>query len=189
MHLYALIAISVPKLVAVVTPLCPLYTGVSQMNSPIAQTLSQNRTLHGYVSYNWSYGHFVILWLTLHVWWGPRRNHFHQNWSRGFRATGVWKLGTSIDLAWRPYNSSALPCWLWCYGLADMTSWHFYSFTKNDIHSLDKDDSERHSQSQVAIQSVDTSLKMTTPLPDCDQNTFSQIVNTLEARWWYILCL
>jgi len=28
------------------------------MNFPIAQTLSQNQTLHGYVAYNWSYGHF-----------------------------------------------------------------------------------------------------------------------------------
>jgi len=40
-------------------------------------------------------------------------NKFHQNWSRGFRTTGVRKLGTPIDLACRPYNSSALPCWLW----------------------------------------------------------------------------
>jgi len=28
------------------------------MNSPMAQTLSENQTLHGYVAYNWSYGHF-----------------------------------------------------------------------------------------------------------------------------------
>jgi len=28
------------------------------MNSTIAQTPSQNQTLHGYVAYNWSYGHF-----------------------------------------------------------------------------------------------------------------------------------
>ena len=41
-------------------------------------------------------------------------NKFHQNPSRGFRATGVQKSGTPIDLACRPYNSSALPCWLWC---------------------------------------------------------------------------
>ena len=40
-------------------------------------------------------------------------NKFHQNRSRGFRATGVWKSGSPIDLACRPYNSSALPCWLW----------------------------------------------------------------------------
>jgi len=52
MHLYAFIAILVPKLVAVVMPLCPLFTGVSQMNSPMAQTLSQNQTLYGYVAYN-----------------------------------------------------------------------------------------------------------------------------------------
>ena len=58
MYLYAFIAIFVPKLVAIVTPICPLCTGVSQMNTPMAQTLSQNQTLHGCVAYNWSYGHF-----------------------------------------------------------------------------------------------------------------------------------
>ena len=58
MHLRAFIAIFVPKLVAMVTPLCPLCMGVSQMNSPMAQTLSQNQTLHGCVAYNWSYGQF-----------------------------------------------------------------------------------------------------------------------------------
>jgi len=41
-----------------VTPLCPLCTGVSKMNSLVAQTLSQNQTLYGYVAYNCSYGHF-----------------------------------------------------------------------------------------------------------------------------------
>ena len=51
-HRNAFIAILVPKLVAMVTPLCSLCTGVSQMNSPVAQTLSQNQTLHGYVAYN-----------------------------------------------------------------------------------------------------------------------------------------
>jgi len=39
-------------------PLCPLCTGVSQMNSPMAQTQSHNHTLDGCVTYNWSYGHF-----------------------------------------------------------------------------------------------------------------------------------
>jgi len=39
-------------LVAMVTPICSLCTGVSQMNSPMARTLSQNETLHGYVAYN-----------------------------------------------------------------------------------------------------------------------------------------
>jgi len=48
----------VPKLVAMVTSLCPLCTGVSQMNSPMAQTLSQNQTMRGCVACNWSYGHF-----------------------------------------------------------------------------------------------------------------------------------
>jgi len=42
----------VPKLAAMVTPLCPLCIGVSQMNSPMAQTLSQKETLHGHVAYN-----------------------------------------------------------------------------------------------------------------------------------------
>jgi len=58
MDLYAFIAILVPKVVAMVTPVCPLCRGVSQMNSPIAHTLSQNQTLHGCVAYNWSYGHY-----------------------------------------------------------------------------------------------------------------------------------
>ena len=40
-------------------------------------------------------------------------NKFHQNRSRGFRAIGVQILGSPIDLACRPSNSSALPCWLW----------------------------------------------------------------------------
>jgi len=40
-------------------------------------------------------------------------NKFHQNRSRGFRATGVRKLGSPIDLACRRYNSSAVPCWRW----------------------------------------------------------------------------
>ena len=47
-----------PKLVGIVTPLSLLCTGVLQMNSPSAKTPSQNKTLNGYVAYNWSYGHF-----------------------------------------------------------------------------------------------------------------------------------
>jgi len=39
-HLYAFIAILVPKLVAMVMPVCSLCTGVSQVHSTIAQTLS-----------------------------------------------------------------------------------------------------------------------------------------------------
>ena len=35
-------------------------------------------------------------------------NKFHQNRSRGFRATGVQKSGTPIDLACRPYNPTML---------------------------------------------------------------------------------
>jgi len=41
-----------------VMPLCPLYRGVSLMNSPITQVMSQNQTLQEYVACNWSYGHF-----------------------------------------------------------------------------------------------------------------------------------
>jgi len=40
-------------------------------------------------------------------------NKFRQNRYMGFRATGVGKSGSPIDLACRSYNSSALPCWLW----------------------------------------------------------------------------
>jgi len=47
-----IISIVVPKLVAMVTPLCLLCTGVSKVNSQMAQTLSQNQTLHGCVAYN-----------------------------------------------------------------------------------------------------------------------------------------
>jgi len=47
MHLYAFIATLIPTLVAMVTPLCPLCTGVPQMNCPIPQSLSQNETLDG----------------------------------------------------------------------------------------------------------------------------------------------
>ena len=72
MDLYAFIAILVPKLVAMVTPLCPLCIGVSQMNSPIAQTLSQNQTLHGYVAYNWSYDHFCDILAKI---WLPWQRH------------------------------------------------------------------------------------------------------------------
>jgi len=45
--------------------------------------------------------------------WGHTSIIVHQNRLTGFRATGVRKSGTPIDLACRPYNSSALPCWLW----------------------------------------------------------------------------
>jgi len=60
-HRNAFIEILVPKLVAMVTPLCPLCTGVSKMNSPMAQTLSQNQTLYWYVAYNWSWPFFYFL--------------------------------------------------------------------------------------------------------------------------------
>jgi len=54
-----------------VTPLCFLYTGVLQMNSTIAQTLSQNQNLHGYVAYNWRYGQFCDFWPILAKIWLP----------------------------------------------------------------------------------------------------------------------
>jgi len=57
-HRNAFIAIFVPKLGAMVMPLCPLCMGVSQMNSLIAENLSQNKTLHWCVVFNWSCGHF-----------------------------------------------------------------------------------------------------------------------------------
>jgi len=58
MHLYAFIAIFVSKLFAMATPLCPLCTGVSQMNSTMAQTPPRNQTPYGYVACNSSDGHF-----------------------------------------------------------------------------------------------------------------------------------
>jgi len=64
-HKNAFIAILVPKLVAMVTPLCPFCTGMSHSNSLIAQTLWQNKTLHGYDAYNWSCDHFVTYLLIL----------------------------------------------------------------------------------------------------------------------------
>ena len=65
MHLYAFIATLVPKLVAMVTPLCALCTVY------VTDTLSQNQTLHRYVAYNWSYGHFVIFLPILAKIWLP----------------------------------------------------------------------------------------------------------------------
>jgi len=41
------------------------------MNSLIGQTLSQNQTLHEYVAYNWSYGHFCDFWSILAKIWLP----------------------------------------------------------------------------------------------------------------------
>jgi len=58
MYLYAFTANLAPELVAMVTSLCRLWRGLSHMNSPMTQTLSQNQTLHLYVAYSWSYDHF-----------------------------------------------------------------------------------------------------------------------------------
>ena len=49
--------------------LCPLCTGVSYMNSPIAQTPSENQTMHWCVAYNWSYDNFCDCWLILAKIW------------------------------------------------------------------------------------------------------------------------
>ena len=81
MHLYAFLAILLP-MVAMVTPLCPLCTGVSQMNSLMAQTLSQNQTLHGRVAYSRSYGNFLgfcgLLWPKIWVPWQRPLDHCNQ---------------------------------------------------------------------------------------------------------------
>ena len=47
------------------------------MNSPMTQILSQNQTLHGYVAYNWSYGHFCDFWLILAKIWLPWQRPLH----------------------------------------------------------------------------------------------------------------
>jgi len=56
-----------------VTHLCPLCKEVSQMNSTIAHTLSQNQTLHLYVAYNWSFGYFCDFLPILAKIWLPRQ--------------------------------------------------------------------------------------------------------------------
>jgi len=58
MHLYAFIAILVPKIGCRGNAPLSLCMGESQMNSLVAQTLSHNQTLLGYVAYKWRYGHF-----------------------------------------------------------------------------------------------------------------------------------
>jgi len=45
-----------PKLVAMVRPFVPSFR--EEMHSPMALMQSENQTLHGYVAYIWSYGHF-----------------------------------------------------------------------------------------------------------------------------------
>ena len=66
----AVIRTLVPRLVAIVTPLCALCTGVSQVNSLIAETLSQ--TLHGYVACGiqlklWSFC-VILLHILANIW-------------------------------------------------------------------------------------------------------------------------
>jgi len=48
-----------PKIGCHGNTLLPLVYGSVTDEFPIAQTLSQNRTLHGYVTHNWNCGNFV----------------------------------------------------------------------------------------------------------------------------------
>jgi len=68
MHLYA---ISVPKLLAMVTPLCSLCTGVSQMNSPMAQTYLKTKLCMDASLRTEVMAIFVIFWLILAKIWLP----------------------------------------------------------------------------------------------------------------------
>ena len=68
----AFIAVSVQKLVVIVMPVCPLCTKVSQMNSLIAETISQNQTLHWLCCiqlklcpFLWDFAHFGNNWWDL----------------------------------------------------------------------------------------------------------------------------
>jgi len=72
-------------------PLCPVCTGVSEMNSPTAQSLSQNQTLHGYVAYNWSYGHFMIFCLILAKMWFPWQRPLDPCNHKCFLWIGRWR--------------------------------------------------------------------------------------------------
>ena len=67
----AFIAILVPKLVAMVMRFCPLCTGVSQMNSTIAQTLSQTKLCMDMLHTTEVMAIFVILWPILAKIWLP----------------------------------------------------------------------------------------------------------------------
>jgi len=67
----ALLAILVPKLVAMVTALCPLCMGVSKTNSPVARTLSQNQTFMDMSHATEVMAIFVISLLILAKLWLP----------------------------------------------------------------------------------------------------------------------
>ena len=71
MHLCAFIAILVPKLVAMVTPLCPLCTGVSKMNSPMAQTYLRTKLCMDMSLTTEVMAIFVIFWPILAQIWLP----------------------------------------------------------------------------------------------------------------------
>jgi len=97
------IAILVPKFVAMVTYFWPLYTGVSQMYSPIAHTLSQNQTLHEYDAYNWSYDHFCDIL----AYFSPPCLHSPSLPALILRSSPMW-------LPWqRPVHSCSQKCFLW----------------------------------------------------------------------------
>ena len=71
-HRNAFVAILVPKLMPMVTPLV-YCVRMSLIHSLIAQTLSQSQTLHWYIAYNWSYGHSVRFFPILAKIWLSRK--------------------------------------------------------------------------------------------------------------------
>ena len=71
MHLYVFIAILVPKLVAIVKRLCPVCTGVSQMNSPMAQPYLTTKLCMDVWLKTEVNAIFVILWPIMAKIWLP----------------------------------------------------------------------------------------------------------------------
>jgi len=71
MHSYALIATLVPKFVAMVMPLCPLCTRVSQMNSPIEQPYLKTKLCMDMWHTTEVMANFVIVWPILTKIWLP----------------------------------------------------------------------------------------------------------------------
>jgi len=71
MHLYAFIATLVPKLVAMVMPLCPLCTGVSQTNSLMAQPYLKTKLCVDMLHTTEVMAIFVIFWPILAKIWLP----------------------------------------------------------------------------------------------------------------------
>jgi len=71
MHLYAFIAIFIPKLVAMVTTLCPLCTGVSQMKSRWHKPYLKTKLCMDMLHTTKVIAIFVIFWPTLAKNWLP----------------------------------------------------------------------------------------------------------------------